>query len=45
MKTPCGDVICRAILLQVSADLPAQAMIANIKQFNVLGFDRKSACF
>lgn len=34
MKTPSGDVICRAILLHVSADLPARAKIANMKQFN-----------
>lgn len=34
MDSPDGNVVCRAILLQVSADLPARAKLANMKQFN-----------
>lgn len=34
VHTSDGDVTCHAILLQVSADLPARACIANMKQFN-----------
>lgn len=34
MKSPNGEVICRAVLLQVSADLPGRARITNMKQFN-----------
>ena len=34
VKYPNGDVVCHAILLQVSADLPARARLVNMKQFN-----------
>ena len=34
MDTPSGAMVARAILLCCSVDLPARAMITNMKQFN-----------
>ena len=34
VNSPQGKKVCRAIILQVSADLPARSRLANIKQFN-----------
>ena len=39
MDTPSGAMVARAILLCCSVDLPARAMITNMKQFN-----RKHGC-
>lgn len=36
MHSPQGETVCHAILLQVSADLPARSRLANMKQFNGL---------
>ena len=34
VNSPQGKKVCRAIILQVSADLPARSRLANMKQFN-----------
>lgn len=34
VQTPCGDKVGRAILLSCSVDLPARAMLLNMKQWN-----------
>lgn len=34
MKTPNGTLRSHAMLLQISADLPARALVLNMKQFN-----------
>ena len=34
VDTPAGVMVCRAILLNCSVDLPARAMITNMKQWN-----------
>ena len=36
MQTPSGDMLARAILLACSVDLPARAMLVNMKQWNGL---------
>lgn len=34
VSTPAGEMICKARLLMISADLPARASIVNMKQYN-----------
>ena len=34
VNSPQGERVCHAIILQVSADLPARSRLANMKQFN-----------
>ena len=34
VQTPSGDMLARAVLLACSVDLPARAMLLNMKQWN-----------